>query len=158
MALHALNDYASGTTVNVGVVRAGTRPNVVAAEAEAHVDVRVETLAEAARIDAAIRGLKPHLPGASLDIDGGLNRPPMERSPAMAALFAQAQQIAASMGVDLQEGSTGGGSDGNFTAAIGVPTLDGLGPEGEGAHAAHEHVLTESFPRRAALVAGLLLS
>jgi glutamate carboxypeptidase len=158
MALHALNNYASGTTVNVGVVRAGTRPNVVAAEAEAHVDVRVQTLAEAARIDAAIRGLAPHLPGASLDIDGGLNRPPMERSPAMAALFAQAQQIASSMGVDLQEGSTGGGSDGNFTAAIGVPTLDGLGPEGEGAHAAHEHVLTESFPRRAALVAGLLVS
>jgi glutamate carboxypeptidase len=157
LALHALNDYASGTTVNVGVVHAGTRPNVVAAGAEAHVDVRVQTLAEAARIDAAIRSLKPHLPGASLDIDGGLNRPPMERSPAMAALFAQARQIAAAMGVDVQEGSTGGGSDGNFTAAIGVPTLDGLGPEGEGAHAAHEHVLTESFPRRAALVAGLLV-
>jgi glutamate carboxypeptidase len=158
LALHALNDYASGTTVNVGVVHAGTRPNVVAAEAEAHVDVRVETLAEAARIDTAIRGLKPQLPGAILDIDGGLNRPPMERSPAMAALFTQAQQIAATMGVELREGSTGGGSDGNFTAAMGVPTLDGLGPEGEGAHAAHEHVLTESFPRRAALVAGLLLS
>jgi glutamate carboxypeptidase len=157
IALHALNDYASGTTVNVGVVHAGTRPNVVAAEAEAHVDVRVQTLAEAARIDAAIRGLKPHLPGASLDIDGGLNRPPMERSPAMAELFAQARQIAATMGIDLHEGSTGGGSDGNFTAAIGIPTLDGLGPEGEGAHAAHEHVLTDSFPRRAALVAGLLV-
>jgi glutamate carboxypeptidase len=157
IALHALNDYASGTTANVGVVQAGTRPNVVAAAAEAHVDVRVQTLAEAARIDAAIRGLKPHLPGAGLEIDGGLNRPPMERSPAMAALFAQARQIAAGMGVaDLQEGSTGGGSDGNFTAALGIPTLDGLGPEGEGAHAAHEHVLTESFPRRAALVAGLL--
>jgi glutamate carboxypeptidase len=158
IALHALNDYASGTTVNVGVVRAGTRPNVVAAEAEAQVDVRVQTLAEAARIDAAIRGLQPHLPGATLGVEGGLNRPPMERSAAMAALFAQARQIAASMGVDLQEGSTGGGSDGNFTAAIGVPTLDGLGPEGEGAHAAHEHVLTESFPRRAALLAGLLVS
>ncbi|MDQ6674103.1 MAG: M20 family metallopeptidase [Chloroflexota bacterium] len=159
LALHALNDYASGTTVNVGVVRAGTRPNVVAAEAEAQVDVRVQTLAEAARIDAAIRGLKPQLPGASLDIDGGLNRPPMERSPAMAALFERAKEVAASMGVgDLQEGSTGGGSDGNFTAAMGVPTLDGLGPEGEGAHAAHEHVLTDSFPRRAALVAALVAS
>ncbi len=157
IALHGLNDYVSGTTVNVGVVRAGTRPNVVAAEAEAHVDVRVQTLAEAARIDAAIRGLRPRVPGARLDVDGGLNRPPMERSPAMAALFAQAKQIAAAMGVlDLQEGRTGGGSDGNFTAAMGIPTLDGLGPEGEGAHAAHEHVLTESFPRRAALVAGLL--
>jgi glutamate carboxypeptidase len=81
----------------------------------------------------------------------------MERSPAMAALFERARHIATSMGVDLHEGSTGGGSDGNFTAAMGVPTLDGLGPEGEGAHAAHEHVLTESLPRRAALLAGLLV-
>jgi glutamate carboxypeptidase len=156
LALHALNDYAVGTTVNVGVVHAGTRPNVVAAEAEAQVDVRVETLAEAARIDAAIRGLQPKLQGAQLAIDGGLNRPPMERSPAMAELFGHAQNIAAAMGVHLAEGSTGGGSDGNFTAAMGVPTLDGLGPEGEGAHAAHEHVDTESFPRRVALLAGLL--
>jgi len=157
LALHALNDYAVGTTVNVGVVHGGTRPNVVAAEAEAHVDVRVETLAEAERIDAAIRGLMPQLPGAKLDIDGGLNRPPMERSPAMAELFELARGNAAAMGVELREGSTGGGSDGNFTAAIGIPTLDGLGPEGEGAHAAHEHVLTESFPRRVALLAGLLV-
>jgi glutamate carboxypeptidase len=156
LALHALNDYASGTTINVGVVHAGTRPNVVAAEAEAHVDVRVQTLDEAERIDAAIRGLRPVLAGAVLAIDGGLHRPPMQRSPAMAALFDKARQIAAGMATELQEGSTGGGSDGNFTAAIGVPTLDGLGPEGEGAHAAHEHVDTESFPRRAALVAGLL--
>ena len=157
LALHALNDYSVGTTVNVGVVHGGTRPNVVAAEAEAHVDVRVQTLAEAERIDAAIRGLQPRLQGAMLTIDGGLNRPPMERSEAMANLFEHARQIAAAMGVDLREGSTGGGSDGNFTAAIGVPTLDGLGPEGEGAHAAHEHVLTDSFPRRIALVAGLLV-
>jgi len=157
LALHALNDYASGTTINVGVVHAGTRPNVVAAEAEAHVDVRVQTLAEAERIDAAVRGLEPVLAGAVLEIDGGLNRPPMERSPAMAALFEKARLIAAGMGFELREGSTGGGSDGNFTAALGVPTLDGLGPEGEGAHAAHEHVDTESFPRRAALVAGLLV-
>jgi glutamate carboxypeptidase len=155
-ALHALTDYDVGTTVNVGVVHAGTRPNVVAAEAEAHVDVRVQTLAEAERIDQAIRGLQPVLSGAALEIAGGLNRPPMERSPAMAALFQQARQIAEAMGVDLAEGSTGGGSDGNFTAAMGVPTLDGLGAEGEGAHAAHEHVLTDSFPRRAALLSGLL--
>jgi glutamate carboxypeptidase len=157
LALHALNDYAVGTTVNVGVVHGGTRPNVVAAEAEAHVDVRVETLAEADRIDAAIRGLQPQLPGARLEVEGGLNRPPMERSAAMAALFERARTIAAAMGVDLREGSTGGGSDGNFTAAMGVPTLDGLGAEGEGAHAAHEHVQTVSFPRRAALMAGLLV-
>jgi glutamate carboxypeptidase len=157
LALHALNDYARGTTVNVGVVRGGTRPNVVAAEAEAHVDIRVETLAEAERIEAAIRGLQPHLPGAVLEIEGGLNRPPMERSAAMGALFEQARRNAVAMGVDLHEGSTGGGSDGNFTAAMGVPTLDGLGPEGEGAHAAHEHVDTASFPRRVALLAGLLV-
>ncbi|HYW87135.1 MAG TPA: M20 family metallopeptidase [Chloroflexota bacterium] len=157
MALHALNDYERGTTVNVGVVHAGTRPNVVAAEAEALVDVRVSTLAEADRLDAAIRSLAPLLAGAQLEITGGLNRPPMERSAAMAELFRRAQAIAASMGVELQEGSTGGGSDGNFTAAIGVPTLDGLGAEGEGAHAAHEHVLTDSLPRRAALLAGLLV-
>jgi len=156
LALHALNDYERGTTVNVGVVRGGTRPNVVAAEAEAHVDVRVTTLVEADRIDAAIRGLAPSLAGAQLEISGGLNRPPMERSAAMADFFGRARAIAQSMGVELQEGSTGGGSDGNFTAAIGVPTLDGLGAEGEGAHAAHEHVLTESLPRRAALLAGLL--
>jgi glutamate carboxypeptidase len=157
LALHALNNYAAGTTVNVGVVHGGTRPNVVAAEAEAQVDIRVETLAEAERLEAAIRGLQPHLRGAMLDIEGGLNRPPMERSAAMAALFEQARRNAAAMDVDLHEGSTGGGSDGNFTAAMGVPTLDGLGPEGEGAHAAHEHVDTESFPRRVALLAGLLV-
>ena len=157
VALHELNDFSVGTTVNVGVVHGGTRPNVVAAEAEAEVDVRVQTLAEADRIDAAIRGLQPKLPGAQLQIDGGLNRPPMERSPAMAALFEKARANAAAMGVELREGSTGGGSDGNFTAAMGIPTLDGLGPEGEGAHAAHEHVITESFPRRAALLAGLLI-
>lgn len=158
LALHALNDFSVGTTVNVGVVSGGTRPNVVAAAAEAHVDVRVATLSEAARIDAAVRALQPVLPGARLSIEGGLNRPPMERSAAMAELFGRAREIAAVMGVSLDEGSTGGGSDGNFTAAIGTPTLDGLGAEGEGAHAAHEHVLTESLPRRAALVAGLLAS
>jgi glutamate carboxypeptidase len=157
LALHALNDFAAGTTINVGVVHGGTRPNVIAAEAEAHVDVRVQTLAEAARIDAAIRGLQAKLPGAELSVSGGLNRPPMERSSAMAELFQQARRIAAGMSIDLEEGSTGGGSDGNFTAALGVPTLDGLGVEGEGAHAAHEHVVTASFPRRAALVAGLLV-
>ena len=156
LALHALNDYDAGTTVNVGTVQGGTRPNVVAASSELHVDVRVTTLAEAERLDRAIRGLQPRLPGARLSIEGGLNRPPMERSEAMGRLFEQAKGIAAGMGVQIEEGSTGGGSDGNFSAALGIPTLDGLGAEGEGAHAAHEHVLTESFPRRAALLAGLL--
>jgi glutamate carboxypeptidase len=157
LALHALNDFEVGTTVNVGVVRGGTRPNVVAAAASADVDVRVATLAEAERLDRAVRALAPRLPGAVLHIEGGLNRPPMERSSGIVGMFERAQSIAAAMGVaELREGSTGGGSDGNFTAALGVPTLDGLGPEGEGAHAAHEHVLVESLPRRAALLTGLL--
>lgn len=157
IALHALNDYAAGTTVNVGVARGGTRRNVVAAAAEAEIDVRVATQAEAERVDAAIRGLRSTLDGAVLRVEGGLNRPPMERSEAVGRLVERARAIAAGMGVtSLGEGSTGGGSDGNFTAALGVPTLDGLGAEGEGAHAAHEHVLVESLPRRAALLAGLL--
>jgi glutamate carboxypeptidase len=115
LTLHALNDFAVGTTINVGVVHAGTRPNVVAAEAEAHVDVRVETLAEAARIEAAIRRLQPRLPGAVLEIEGGMNRPPMERSPAMAALFGQARELATAMGVDLNE-QHGGGSTATLPA------------------------------------------
>jgi len=156
IAVHALNDPGRGTTVNAGVLHGGTRPNVVAAQAEIAVDVRVARADEAARIDAALHGLQPVLSGARIEVVGGLNRPPMERIPATAALFERARAIAASMGVDLGEGATGGGSDGNFTAALGLGTLDGLGPEGGGAHAADEHVLIESLPRRAALSAGLL--
>lgn len=156
-ALHSLNDVDRGTTVNVGVIRGGTRPNVVAAFAEAEIDIRVAALSEADRLATALSGLQPKLAGARLTITGGLNRPPMERSEAMGRLFQRARRIAAGMDIaDLREGATGGGSDGNFTAALGVPTLDGLGPEGEGAHAAHEQVLVESLPRRAALLAGLL--
>jgi glutamate carboxypeptidase len=156
-ALHGLTNYEVGTTVSVGVVRGGTRPNVIPAAAEAEIDIRVSTLAEAARLEQAIRDLQPHVPGAKLMLEGGLNRPPMERLPATGRLFERARAIAAGAGIaDLQEGGTGGGSDGNFTAALGVPTLDGLGPEGDGAHAAHEHFLVESLPRRAALLAGLL--
>ena len=156
LALHALNDYARATTVNVGTIQGGTRRNVVAASAELGVDVRVAAMSEAERLDAAIRGLQAKLDGARLTIEGGLNRPPMERSEAIGRLFERARRIAAAMEVQLEEGATGGGSDGNFSAALGVPTLDGLGAEGEGAHAAHEHVLVESLPRRAALVAGLV--
>lgn len=156
LAIHALNAPERGTTVNVGVVRAGTRANVVAARAELEVDVRVARADEAERVDRALRGLTPVLAGARIRVEGGLNRPPMERIPATAALFERARAIAGSMGVDLREGATGGASDGNFTAALGIGTLDGLGPEGEGAHAAHEHVIVESLPRRAALAAGLL--
>ncbi len=154
--IHAIADPARGTTVNVGVVHGGTRSNVVPAHAAAEVDVRAATVAEADRVDRELRSLAPRLPGARVRAVPRSRKPPMERTEAIVALFQLARAIAAGMGVDLAEGATGGGSDGNLTAAAGVPTLDGLGPEGEGAHAAHEHVLVESLPRRAALIAGLL--
>ncbi len=145
-----------GLTVNVGVIRGGTRTNVIAAEASADVDVRVERLSDAAKIDRKMRALKSINRKCKLEVTGGLNRPPMERSAASAALFTKAQQLALEMGWKLEETSVGGGSDGNFTAALGIPTLDGLGAVGDGAHAPHEHVLVEALPRRAALIAGLL--
>lgn len=156
IAVHALNAAERNTTLNAGVLRGGTRPNVVAAQAEIEVDVRVACADEAKRVDLALRNLTPALSGARLTVSGGLHRPPMERTPATAALFERAREIAASMGVELDEGATGGGSDGNFTSALGLGTLDGLGPEGRGAHAADEQLLVESLPRRAALSAGLL--
>lgn len=157
-ALHALGDHANGTTVNVGVVHGGTRPNVVAATAEAHIDVRTTTVAEADRVDQQIKALRPVLPGVRLTVVPDLSRPPMEPTAASRKLFALARTIAAAMGVpDLADGATGGASDANLVAAKGVPTLDGLGPEGGGAHADGEHVLVDSLPRRAALIAGLLV-
>jgi glutamate carboxypeptidase len=155
--LHALGDPATGTTVNVGVVQGGTVSNVVAAHAIARVDVRVATLDEARRIEQAFRSLRPTVPGARLSVSGALNRPPMERTPGVAALFERARAVGRSLGLDLTEGSTGGASDGNFTAALGVPTLDGLGVLGAGAHAEDEHILVDSLPERAALLAALLL-
>jgi glutamate carboxypeptidase len=155
--LHGLSRPAEGTTVNVGVVLGGTTSNVVAAQALARVDVRVTRLDEADRIESAMHGLRPVLPGAVVATSGRFNRPPMERTAQVAALFEQARTIGQSLGLDLEEGSTGGGSDGNFTAALGVPTLDGLGVEGDGAHAENEHILIRSLPERAALLASLLL-
>jgi glutamate carboxypeptidase len=152
-----LQDLEAGTTLNVGVIRGGTTTNVVPAEASAEIDVRATTLAEADRIERAVHSLEPVTLGTRLTISGGFNRPPMERSPAVAALFEQARVIARTLGLELTEGSTGGGSDGNFTAAIGVPTLDGLGIRGGGAHADDEHILIDSLPERAALLAALLL-
>jgi glutamate carboxypeptidase len=157
LALQGLADPPAGTTLNVGLIRGGTAPNVVPAEASAAVDVRVATLAEATRIEAAMADLRPVLAGARVAVSGGFNRPPMERSPAIADLFGRAQVIGQSLGMELTEGSTGGGSDGNFTAALGIPTLDGLGVPGAGAHADHEHILVDSLPQRAALLAALLL-
>jgi glutamate carboxypeptidase len=156
LRLHALTDPVRGTTVNVGVVAGGTRPNVVAAEARAEVDLRVTSLAEAERVAAAIHGLAPVTPGAEVVVAGGLTRPPLERTPQVVALFRRAQAIAAELGFRLGEGSVGGGSDGAFTAALGIPTLDGLGAVGDGAHAEHEHVIVARMPERAALLARLL--
>jgi glutamate carboxypeptidase len=156
-ALHALTDRARGTTVNVGVVAGGTRPNVVAARAHAEIDVRTTTMAEADRVDRAIKGLRPVVPGTRLTPLADLSRPPMEATEAGRRLFERARGIARGMDIpELAGGATGGASDANLVAAAGVPTLDGLGPEGGGAHADDEHVLTESMPRRAALIAGLL--
>ncbi len=140
----------------MGVIAGGTRANVVPAGARTEVDLRVSTMEEADRVVPMILGLKPHLPGAQVEVTGGLNRPPMERTPGSVALFRQARAIAAQLGLKLREAGTGGGSDGNFTAAPGVPTLDGLEVVGEGAHARHEQVMMPRLPQRAALLAGLL--
>lgn len=156
LALESLQDLDRGISVNVGVVSGGTRTNVIAEDARARVDVRVPTLEDAAKVEAAVRGLTPRLAGASLEIAGGVGRPPLERTPGVARLYEMARGVARDLGRDLGEGSTGGGSDGNFTAALGVPTLDGLGAVGDGAHALHEHVVLDELPWRAALVAGLI--
>lgn len=156
-ALHALTDESRGTTVNVGVVSGGTRPNVVPDRATAQIDVRTSTLAEAERVDNAIKALRPQVPGTRVTAVPDLSRPPMEPTAASRRLFDLAREVAAGMGIsDLACGATGGASDANLVAAMGIPTLDGLGPEGGGAHAPDEHVLIESMPRRAALIAGLL--
>jgi glutamate carboxypeptidase len=156
LALESLQDLTRGISVNVGVIGGGSRPNVVPAEARAVVDVRVPSQDDAERVDAAIRALTPRIPGATLDVHGGFGRPPMERTPGVARLYALAQQVAADLGQPIGEGSTGGGSDGNFCAALGIPTLDGLGAVGDGAHALREHVVVSALAPRAALIGGLL--
>jgi len=155
--LQGLTDYRRGITVNVGLISGGSRSNVVPERAEAVVDIRVMTIEEGERMEKLIRSLQPHHPLARLEIKGGFNRPPMVRTPAIVALFRQAQALAQELGFHVDEGGTGGGSDGNFTAALDVPTLDGLGAVGDGAHALHEHVVIAELPRRAALLAALLL-
>jgi glutamate carboxypeptidase len=156
VAIEALADRARGVSVNVGVVAGGTRPNVVAEHARAVIDVRVSRLADAAVVTAALQRLRPSDPRLRLEVHGGINRPPMERTEGVARLFALACTVAREMGIELGEGTTGGGSDGNFTAALGVPTLDGLGAVGDGPHALHEHIMINDLPWRGALVAGIL--
>jgi len=145
-----------GTTVNPGVISGGTRSNVVAEEAQAEVDFRIAHAKDAAALDKKFHALKPFDKRCSIQVEGGLNRPPMERTPAIAKLFTTARGFAKEIGVKLQESSTGGGSDGNFTAALGVPTLDGLGGVGEGAHASNESILVDRIADRTALLAMLL--
>jgi glutamate carboxypeptidase len=145
-----------GITVNPGVIAGGTRTNVVAAEARAEVDIRVARLKDAPALDRKFHGLRPFDKRCSIAVEGGLNRPPMERSAGIRKLFGSARLWARELGVELEESSTGGGSDGNFTAALGVPTLDGLGGVGEGAHAPNESILIDRIADRTALLAMLL--
>jgi len=152
----AFTNLEQGITVNPGVIAGGTRTNVVAAEAHVDVDIRIAKVKDAATLDKKFRSLRPFDKRCSIQVEGGLNRPPMERSPQIANLFQTARACAKELGVTLQESATGGGSDGNFTAALGVPTLDGLGGVGEGAHAANESILLDRIADRTALLTMLL--
>lgn len=152
----AFTNLRRGITVNPGIVSGGTRVNVVAAEARAEVDLRVLRLKDAATLDRRFHGLRPVDKRCSIEVAGGLNRPPLERSPAIVQLFRTARKLARQMDVKLEESLSGGGSDGNFTAALGVPTLDGLGAVGEGAHALHESILVDRIADRTALLAKLV--
>jgi glutamate carboxypeptidase len=151
-----LVDLKRGITLNVGKINGGTRVNVVPAEATALLDLRVATARDGVRLERKLLGLKPFNRKCKIAVSGGFNRPPMERTAGVAGLYAQAREIAAVLGFNLKEAAVGGGSDGNFTAALGIPTLDGLGGVGEGAHAEHESVVISELPRRAALLAGLI--
>ena len=155
-AISRLTDLKRGVTLNVGVIRGGTRTNVIAAEATAEVDLRIARKADGALMERKVRGLRPVNPKCKIEIEGGINRPPMERTKQVVALFELARQIAHELGFSLAEIAVGGGSDGNFTGGIGIPTLDGLGAVGEGAHASHESIVAAELPRRAALLAGLI--
>ena len=155
--LHALNNPANGTTVNVCTIKGGTTTNVIPEHAVCDIDVRFTTISEARRIATALQTLKPVDERVSLKLEGEINRPPMERTPAVGALYEKARRIAALFGYDLGEAQVGGGSDGNFVAALGVPVLDGLGVAGAGAHTLSEHISVSDIAKRATLITGLLL-
>jgi glutamate carboxypeptidase len=156
VAIQALQDIPRGISVNVTVIAGGSRTNVIADRAQASIDARVPTMDDARRIESALSALTARVSGTRLELTGGFGRPPLERTPAGVALYEIAREVAAELGHSLGEGGTGGGSDGNFTAAIGVPTLDGLGPQGDGPHALHEHVSIDDLAWRPAFLAGLL--
>ena len=155
---HSMSDAASGTNFNVGVVRGGTRSNVVAAEAEIEIDVRFSCKKGAQRVVEMISNLKPFDERVHLTVTGGINRGPLERTEGVVRLYQHARKIAACLGFELGEQSVGGASDGNFVAALDVPVLDGLGIDGGGAHAANEHILVSDVSQRGALLAGLIAS
>jgi glutamate carboxypeptidase len=155
-AISGLTDLKRGITLNVGIIRGGTRTNVVAGEATAEIDLRIARKSDGPIMERKVKALKPINRNCTLEIEGGVNRPPLERTKDVAALFVTAEKIAQGLGYSLEEIAVGGGSDGNFTAGLGIPTLDGLGAVGDGAHALHEYVLAEELPRRAALLAGLI--
>jgi glutamate carboxypeptidase len=151
-----LSNPARGLTINPGLIRGGTRPNVVAADAQAQIDVRVLTKAQARTIDTQLHRLRPLDRRCKLELTGGMNRPPFERNSATMALYKRAAACASELGFTLQHAIVGGASDGNHTSALGIPTLDGLGAVGDGAHSSEEYVLAAELPRRAALLACLL--
>jgi len=157
-ALSKLNDLQRGISVNAGVIRGGTRTNVIAAEATAEIDVRIKLAKQAIILDRRLRSLKPFDKRCKLTVEGGVNRMPMERNAGVVALYKKAVAVAKQIDWKLEEAAVGGGSDGNFTAGLGVPTLDGLGGVGSGAHAVHEHVVISELPRRALLLAGMIES
>ncbi|MBV8052079.1 MAG: M20 family metallopeptidase [Acidobacteriaceae bacterium] len=156
LQLSKLTDLKRGITLNVGTIEGGTRSNVVPAEASAVLDARVMRMKDAAVLDRKLRSFKPFNRKCKLEISGGVNRPPLERTPMVAGLYKKASDIAKQLGWKLEEAAVGGGSDGNLTAALGIPTLDGLGGVGEGAHATHESVVISELPRRTALIAQLI--
>lgn len=153
-----LNDLPKGLSVNPGVIEGGTRTNVIAAEASVCFDVRIQRAKQAIGIDRKLRSLKAFDKHCELEMTGGINRMPMERTSGVAGLYKKAQNIAGAIGWKLQEASVGGGSDGNFTAGLGIPTLDGMGGVGEGAHALHEYIVISELPRRALLLAEMIES
>jgi glutamate carboxypeptidase len=157
-AVSRLNNLRQGLSVNPGVVRGGTRTNVIAAEASAGIDVRIKSAKQASGIDRKLRSLRPFDKHCKLDMTGSINRLPMERTAGVAALYKKAHKIARHVGWKLEEAAVGGGSDGNFTAGMGIPTLDGMGGVGEGAHAVHEFIVISELPRRALLLAGMIES
>ncbi len=154
--LNAMVDLARGVTINIAPISGGTRPNVIAAEARAEIDLRVRTVEDGERLTAAILSLRPHDPRCTVKVTGGMNRPPFPETDATLALYARAKAIAEGLGFALPKQARGGGSDGNFTAVMGIPTLDGLGCPGAGAHADHEHILWRDLAPRCRLLLGLM--